>query len=117
MSNPMPGWYPDPESPGRQRFWDGQQWTEARAYPASEMGASQPSKSSGSGSGPWPWIVALLIIAIVILLAAWLISSLTSGEKGDRTSTPVPTPTAPTVTTTQTETVTPTPPTTQPTSP
>lgn len=28
MSNPMPAWYPDPSTPGQQRYWDGTQWTE-----------------------------------------------------------------------------------------
>jgi hypothetical protein len=28
MSTPhFPGWYPDPEQPGRERLWDGQAWT------------------------------------------------------------------------------------------
>jgi hypothetical protein len=28
MSTPQfPGWYPDPDQPGRERLWDGQAWT------------------------------------------------------------------------------------------
>lgn len=25
---PPPGWHPDPSQPGRQRWWDGQGWTD-----------------------------------------------------------------------------------------
>ena len=31
MSNPPPGWYPDPS--GQQRWWDGQQWGQAAGPP------------------------------------------------------------------------------------
>lgn len=31
MSNPIPGWYADPSTPGQQRYWDGTQWTENTA--------------------------------------------------------------------------------------
>ena len=28
MSNPQPGWYPDPNGAAKQRYWDGQAWTD-----------------------------------------------------------------------------------------
>ena len=33
---PRAGWYPDPESTGNLRYWDGLDWTKARRSPPSE---------------------------------------------------------------------------------
>lgn len=47
--NPPADWYPDPEVPGQQRYWDGSQWTEHRApgTPAT------PAASTPAGGGDW----------------------------------------------------------------
>ncbi|MFY9487613.1 MAG: DUF2510 domain-containing protein [Solirubrobacterales bacterium] len=30
-STPVAGWYPDPDAPGQQRYWDGNAWGESQA--------------------------------------------------------------------------------------
>lgn len=47
MSTPAPpGWYPDPQRPGQQRWWDGHQWTEHLAPLA-------PTPGPGPSTPPW----------------------------------------------------------------
>jgi hypothetical protein len=52
-SGPAAGWYPDPEVPGGQRYWDGSRWGEQR--PPADTGApgsgSEPSGTGGTGGG------------------------------------------------------------------
>jgi hypothetical protein len=47
-AQPTPGWYPDPSTPGQQRYWDGQAWTDHTA-PLAQSGGSP---SAGPGGPP-----------------------------------------------------------------
>lgn len=68
----LPGWYPDPQSPpwsGRQRYWDGSQWT-----PHTFGGSQTPPKRSGPR---WALIlgasaggVLLAVLMVIVLLRA-----------------------------------------------
>jgi Protein of unknown function (DUF2510) len=40
MSSAPPGWYPDPQQPATQRYWDGYQWTQHTAPGARQSGMS-----------------------------------------------------------------------------
>ncbi|MCV7358460.1 DUF2510 domain-containing protein [Mycolicibacterium fluoranthenivorans] len=33
---PAPGWYPDPFTPGKQKYWDGAKWLDLPAPPTGE---------------------------------------------------------------------------------
>lgn len=55
MSNtPPPGWYPDSQIPGQQRYWDGAQWTEHRAptVAAAPTGPSHLPTYGGASASP-----------------------------------------------------------------
>ncbi len=69
-----PGWYPDPQSPGQQRYWDGAAWTaSAPAAPAVPQAAG-PITSTNAVIGLVlaivSWIVCPIIAAIVALVLA-----------------------------------------------
>ena len=59
MSTPNatpPGWYADPNIPGHQRWWDGQQWTEHVGAPAAPLVAPAGTKTDTV----WIWLIVLL---------------------------------------------------------
>jgi len=75
------GWYPDPQNPGQQRFWDGSSWSAAAPTalvastpaPASAPGATPPTSTNaivGLVLAILSWMLCPLIAAIVALLLA-----------------------------------------------
>lgn len=62
-----PGWYPDPEMVGTQRYWDGERWTE-HAAPLTPPPAQSAAPSSGPGALTIARGVALGIAAVIAAL-------------------------------------------------
>lgn len=48
---PPAGWYPDPEVPGRRRYWDGGRWTDHVDPPSPPPPAPGPSGAAQAGPG------------------------------------------------------------------
>ena len=68
---PAPGWYPDPSDPSRQRYFDGEAWTENYApFGAPTPLPAQPAKpgmSTGSkiGLGVGAAVLALIVLGSI----------------------------------------------------
>ena len=59
-----PGWYPDPNAAGAQRWWDGSQWTDHVQTPAAPVGTAAQGTSSDARS----WAMAAHLSALIGLL-------------------------------------------------
>lgn len=89
---PPPGWYDDPDNPGRQRWWNGQTWTEAvgpaegSTMPAT-TGTSSPTPSTQAvsdasgdeGNHSRAQVIALAVAAVVLLGGGMAIGGLLTG--------------------------------------
>ncbi len=57
------GWYPDPDEPGTERFWNGATWTQRRdatAAPEHGLDADEPKRST-----VWLVLGAMAVVALV----------------------------------------------------
>lgn len=71
---PPAGWYPDPEVPSGQRYWDGSRWTRHRAPLTSPPPPTGPPLSPGAPTPPRArrrlpvilWVVAAILTLAVV---------------------------------------------------
>ena len=64
-SRVQPGWYPDPQTPGQVRYWDGSQWTQQTKMSSQ---AQSPAVGPGEGRSRRRGLkIALLVIGLLLL--------------------------------------------------
>ena len=66
-----PGWYPDPNAPGGQRWWDGSQWT-SHVQAAAAVPPQSPATSSGEASNNWAMAAHLSALVAAFVGFAFL---------------------------------------------
>lgn len=95
------GWYPDPEYPGHERWWDGTAWSDARRPAGGVAAPAPPAPFPAAGLAPGPAGILVPagtqvssagrrlgsylldgLLAVVTLAIGWLIWSLVVWGKG-----------------------------------
>jgi uncharacterized RDD family membrane protein YckC len=77
-----PGWYPDPQGGGGQRYWDGQQWTDQAAPP---QGAAQPGAGGSQGAGAGIRLGARILDGLIIGIPFAVVMTAIGTGPGDGT--------------------------------
>lgn len=77
MSNPQPGWYPDPDQELQQRYWDGTQWTDHRA-PSQYLTNDQAQQVRAKGRNRAFIVIGAVAALVVVVMIG---SSLTSNDE------------------------------------
>lgn len=89
MTNTPPGWYPDSENPGQQRYWDGSAWTEHR-HPALSSVPGTGGHSNGSDGRPWfkkkRFVIPLGVFAFLVIVGVVGGGGAETGTPDERTA-------------------------------
>ena len=65
MSSPA-GWYPDPNDPRVQRYWDGSGWNGQRVWDGAQWMDAAPAPAPQRSNRRWWWLGDGLLAAIVV---------------------------------------------------
>ncbi|MGA4843035.1 DUF2510 domain-containing protein [Streptomyces sp. G45] len=96
--SPPPGWYPDPSTPGVERWWDGSAWSEHRRTPA-DLPPTAPGlpgldpalvQPPSTGGGARARVIALSTAAAVLIAAIVTGVLVLQDDDGDPTAGPPP---------------------------
>lgn len=92
-AGPSPGWYSDPQSRERLRFWDGEGWTEQhRARQDLDGGRGETSPSRSSSPSTRGWIVTIAAALLLIVIVGVVVTSHHRSPSGaDHVAGPAPT--------------------------
>jgi uncharacterized protein len=67
-----PGWYPDPERPGSQRWWDGTNWTSHVQAAGPAPGTTGTAAPARSDSRTWAMVAHVSALAAAFVALAFL---------------------------------------------
>jgi hypothetical protein len=90
-----PGWYPDPDAPQRERWWDGTAWTDHWRAPE----APGPPRADGGASGRAKAVALTTAGAVLVAAIVSGAFALARGEGDDVVADTAPTVTSPSPTT------------------
>lgn len=80
----QPGWYPDPQDPTQQRWWDGQRWGDVAPSPPQPTPPGFSPQGASTATAPnnyLPWSIINLVCLCLPLGIVALIFSLQVGSK------------------------------------
>ncbi|MEV1022506.1 DUF2510 domain-containing protein [Streptomyces sp. NPDC050264] len=77
---PPPGWYPDPQAPATERWWDGTAWT--RAHRPVPVALARPPRKPGGGRGRAVAVAATGIALVAAIVAGVVVVVSGDGDAG-----------------------------------